>query len=673
MLPPSPLPALSCPYRHAVRRDEEGREIASCQLAGEVTGVSDPEILRVSRGLCELCVKRLPVPEPASPNPVAASMICVACERVIKRDGVPQLDVAAARKLMAWAAQHLDLAGGRAEMRPVHHGRRDPCLYLGAQTGERPCLTCRGSVRQKVFACSHEAHSDTTILDCSKCPDHEARLSGGTVHSWAVGVTAAPRAKPTLEPSLRSLATAGWRDAIVFAEPGTPIPDWLERHRLVQRPVTLGAWPNWLLSLQELTLRYPWADAYLLCQDDVLYTRDLRTYLEHSLWPMEKVGVVSLHTALHQERGNRGFSALEKNEVMAWGAQAYVFPNAAARSLLRSAIATNHRNRGPRSGLCNIDTVVGQWCDLSGLPYLVHSPSPTQHIGDASAIWERGDTIGRRRSATFPGETHSICEIMDVPIPEAAPGPGNPPQDPWEGTLAICTPCAGRFEALEPWREWLMHAELPARTRLYLLDTGGDEAFSARLRSAAEEFADSDRFENVHLHLRRKAAEILARQDPRRSWNVAEAYNAALRNAARDEDFVFLLEDDTIPPMNCLPALYRARSELILRGEKPGLVGAGYESAVSRGRYCASFARTGWGSPIPLGSLTTDEIVEVGVMGVGSALFDGTLFWNCLPVRGESMGGVMGPDSYLCAEVRRKGYTIWLHGGLLCDHLAAKD
>jgi len=124
--------------------------------------------------------------------------------------------------------------------------------------------------------------------------------------------------------------------------------------------------------------------------------------------------------------------------------------------------------------------------------------------------------------------------------------------------------------------------------------------------------------------------------------------------------------------MNCLTELYKAREKFIADGENPGIVADGYESAVSRGRFCASKARVGWGTPIPLGTLAEDEIVEVGVMGIGSALFDGPLFLSCLPVRGESMGGVLGPDSYLCAEVRRKGYILWVHGGVFCDHLAAR-
>lgn len=47
------------------------------------------------------------------------------------------------------------------------------CDHLGAQTGERLCATCGGSVRIKLFTCHHPDHSETTIRDCLLCHDFE--------------------------------------------------------------------------------------------------------------------------------------------------------------------------------------------------------------------------------------------------------------------------------------------------------------------------------------------------------------------------------------------------------------------------------------------------------------------------------------------------------------------
>jgi len=48
-----------------------------------------------------------------------------------------------------------------------------PCRFLGDQTGERECPTCRGSVRLKVFSCMHPLHEETTLGECEVCADFE--------------------------------------------------------------------------------------------------------------------------------------------------------------------------------------------------------------------------------------------------------------------------------------------------------------------------------------------------------------------------------------------------------------------------------------------------------------------------------------------------------------------
>src|SRR5437667_10753503 len=38
--------------------------------------------------------------------------------------------------------------------------RDEPCRYLGEVIELRPCKTCRGDVKVKVFACGHPAHEE---------------------------------------------------------------------------------------------------------------------------------------------------------------------------------------------------------------------------------------------------------------------------------------------------------------------------------------------------------------------------------------------------------------------------------------------------------------------------------------------------------------------------------
>ena len=151
-------------------------------------------------------------------------------------------------------------------------------------------------------------------------------------------------------------------------------------------------------------LRDPHADAYLMCQDDTMFCSNLREYLEATLWPTAKVGVVSLHTPkLHTRSTNEGFFAQDIGWG-AWGAMAFVIPNASVRALLRDPRIVNHRSRGPRDGLVNVDSVVGSWCQRVGLSYLMHAPSLCEHTGATSTLWEKASLKGKRASADFPGD-----------------------------------------------------------------------------------------------------------------------------------------------------------------------------------------------------------------------------------------------------------------------------
>ncbi|HCS55012.1 MAG TPA: hypothetical protein DIW81_26070, partial [Planctomycetaceae bacterium] len=177
------------------------------------------------------------------------------------------------------------------------------------------------------------------------------------VTKWSVGVTTAPREQPTLERSLISLAEAGFESPRLFVEPGTEIPEDFDHLPISQRDQKLGAFPNWYLALTEMVMRDPRAEAYLLCQDDVLYSKGARNYLEQVLWPSDKTGVVSLYCPSHDQRPEdaNGFKATT-NGWNSWGALAYIFPNRALRKLLSEPRVLHHRSCGPRQGLKNIDS-----------------------------------------------------------------------------------------------------------------------------------------------------------------------------------------------------------------------------------------------------------------------------------------------------------------------------
>lgn len=214
--------------------------------------------------------------------------------------------------------------------------------------------------------------------------------------NWAVGVTTAPRQVPTLERSLASLIAAGWNSPRLFAEPGTEIPPQFRNLPISQRDTVLGAFPNWYLGLAELVMREPQADAYLLCQDDVLFSEGLRDYLEESLQPNRDAGVISVYCPSHYATGREPGFHIENRGWHSWGALAYILPAASARALLCDSKVLEHRLNGPADGLRNIDSVVGRWCRQTGKTYVVHVPSLAQHIGDTSTIWNGARNSHRR-------------------------------------------------------------------------------------------------------------------------------------------------------------------------------------------------------------------------------------------------------------------------------------
>ncbi len=221
------------------------------------------------------------------------------------------------------------------------------------------------------------------------------------IHSWSVGVTTAPRQKPTLERMLDSLKRAGWINPRLFVEPDTELPSNAVGLPVSQRDSELGAFPNWYLGLCELVMRDPRVDAYFLCQDDVVFCHGLRGYLERALWPAERTGIVSAYCASHVSAGKPlGFQADDRGWDT-WGALALVFPNESARAFLTHPSVLQHRVEGPGDGLRNIDSVVGAWCQAVEMPYYIHVPSFAQHIGETSVIYPGGGVAGKRQAANF--------------------------------------------------------------------------------------------------------------------------------------------------------------------------------------------------------------------------------------------------------------------------------
>jgi len=85
------------------------------------------------------------------------------------------------RGLCVGLSRTATLAAGAGGPR-AHAERHGPCAWLGApvlgtdgKQVTRLCGPCGGKVRAKVFGCGHGSHVDTTIKECERCADYEAK------------------------------------------------------------------------------------------------------------------------------------------------------------------------------------------------------------------------------------------------------------------------------------------------------------------------------------------------------------------------------------------------------------------------------------------------------------------------------------------------------------------
>lgn len=288
--------------------------------------------------------------------------------------------------------------------------RSTPCRYLGEMTGLRKCATCRGDVQEKVFSCEHPTHHETTHKQCIACQDYQQLLPQGlSDDQWAVGVTTAPRGTPTLGRTLDSLVAAGWENPRLFAEPGTAIPNAYSHLQTTWRESRLGAWSNWFLALAELYQRHATPSAFLLLQDDVVFCKGLRRYLNDRLWPHPKCCFVSLYCASAMPVRRRGFEAIKESDSLL-GAVALVISPAAVRDILADYRLLSKHHDQQETG---IDDAIDRWRKRhTNHPIFIHSPSLAHHIGETSTLYSAATASRKRSTGEFVGEEVNILDLV---------------------------------------------------------------------------------------------------------------------------------------------------------------------------------------------------------------------------------------------------------------------
>jgi hypothetical protein len=360
-------PVEECPHRCPVSLGD-GKGLARCGLLATITGVDDPHLTCVRYDGCAACSRSFP-PSVDELNPVVASLLYDLSSRIIERGGVAGCHVLRARELNRKAAGML----------PTEEDLHEAPPGSGRPAGQASA-------------------APESLFEIIPPP---SRRTGPQVKRWAVGVTTAPRQVPTLVETLASLASAGWDRPRLFVDGPVAIPEEFAGLPRTSRDPLMGAWPNYYLSLAELLMREPRADAYLLVQDDVRFATELpiRDYLERILWPGDQAGIVSIFCCRAYTQPRPGWYRF--NGVWRWGALAFVFSRDAAQHFLADIDVVQHRWSRDKEGLAGIDGCIGRWASYRKVPVYYPTPSLIQHIGDVSSLWKGQRALGNRRATWF--------------------------------------------------------------------------------------------------------------------------------------------------------------------------------------------------------------------------------------------------------------------------------
>ncbi|WP_437226563.1 glycosyltransferase family 2 protein [Planctomicrobium sp. SH661] len=361
-----------------------------------------------------------------------------------------------------------------------------------------------------------------------------------SVTRFIVGITSAPRKSPTLARCVESVIAAGFAPT-VYAEPGTdvgglPCP-------VVVRPERLGCWRNYVQTLRDLLAADPLAQAVVIFQDDIIIARETREFLEHDLWPSDRVGAVSLYSPdfnRYELRRPQGFNRVQSKWIM--GACAMVYPRAVAESLARH---TDWRG-GAKSVIEDpvkkkaVDTWIGHVLHAEKKHIYYPNPSLCQHIAKTSSIGHGGNNSLRkgrhfRRSGKFAGEETTPFELFTNSLPyvrydsEGSMRLAEP--------LSVIIPAWNCFDLTQKCLTELAENAGVSPLDVIYIDNGSDAGVVDQVRNLAEKLA---------LPLR--TVEFPENR------GFAIAVNAGLEIAT---GHVLLLNNDCYVHKGCLPALLR--------------------------------------------------------------------------------------------------------------------
>lgn len=226
--------------------------------------------------------------------------------------------------------------------------------------------------------------------------------------SWMYGVTTThERVSTTLPKTLHSLGEAGFTNPRLFVDDCPYEADFEQFDLEVSyRCPRIRMFPNWMMGLSELYYRVPNADRYAIFQDDVVFIKNLRYYLDTIYFPEN--GYWNLYTYVNEKRflqaspPSDDYVGFYESNQKGRGALALVFNRDMVIKILQSKHMANkvlHATKGyVRVDGAVIDAVT---VDIGGKEY-VHSPTLVSHTGASFSVKKQAP-IRYPAELKFPG------------------------------------------------------------------------------------------------------------------------------------------------------------------------------------------------------------------------------------------------------------------------------
>lgn len=223
--------------------------------------------------------------------------------------------------------------------------------------------------------------------------------------------------------------------------------------------------------------------------------------------------------------------------------------------------------------------------------------------------------------------------------------------------LAVVSLLAGRQTTFEIWKNWILNADIPDYTSLYIVDNSRDRKFGQDLSKFLTSLGG--RYKEIHLFTDDREPLSSSEEDIYR--HIGLLYNIVFGKIGT-EPLIMTLEDDVEPPINAIKLLHSQMQD----NKTIGAVGGVYRCPHSINLACAAYSFDKWEN-CP-GFESVKGINQCGFIGGGCTLYKTSAVKSSLPLVTTIKPNLLGWDANLSMKIRSLGYKILLDGNVYCKH-----